>query len=403
MRKRRAQTTNQTIMRGVIAMALIVLVVCYLFLTMVGCSPTGERFHVTGHITEAEDSTLLLEAMTLTGVRALDSTRLDAKGDFDFTIAADTNSAPEFYRLRIGSQVINFVIDSVEDIAVQAPFTRMATAYEIEGNEASRTMKTISLLNIQLQQQFAQLDKDSTLSALEKTERARDLVNTYKYTLKRDYILTNPASSAAYFALFQTLGGQMLFNPEDDKSDVQFFAAVATQWEILYPGALRTENLRNIAIRGLKNTRQARQVEIQIDGKKVKEIGIIDFGFKDIQGEERRLTDFADNVILLDFTAYRLPASQQRNIELRELYAKYHSRGLEIYQVSLDPNEHYWKTMCEQLPWVCVHCPEGFDNDMVRLYGVQAIPTYFLIGRGSEMKARGEDIPNLQKAIEAEL
>ena len=280
---------------------------------------------------------------------------------------------------------------------------QMASGYEIQGNEASRTMKTISLLNIQLLQQFAALDKDASLSALEKMERARVLVNDYKRTLKRDFILTDPASPAAYFALFQTVGGQMLFNPESDRDDVQYFAAVATQWEQLYPGALRTENLRNIAMRGIRNTRPPRPIEIQIDSDKVREIGIIDFGFKDISGQERRLTDYAQNVILLDFTAYSLPASQQRNIELRELYAKYHSRGLEIYQVSLDLDEHYWKTMCDQLPWVCVHCPEGFANDMVQLYSVTAIPTYFLIGRGSELKARGEDIPNIQKAIEHEL
>lgn len=403
MRKRKAQKTNQAIMRGVIAMALIVLLVCYLFLTMVGCSPAGERFHVSGHITEAEDSTLVLEAMTLTGVKALDSVRLDADGAFDFAVLPDTSSTPEFYRLRIASQVINFVVDSLEAITVQAPFLRMASAYEIEGNEASRTMKTISLLNIQLQQQFAQLDKDATLSALEKVERARGYVNEYKHTLKRDFILPDPASPAAYFALFQTVGGQMLFNPESDRNDVQYFTAVATQWELLYPGALRTENLRNIALRGLRNTRPARPVEIEIDGEKVREIGVIDFGFKDISGQERRLTDFPKNVILLDFTAYALPASQQRNIELREIYNKYHSQGLEIYQVSLDADAHYWKTMCEKLPWVCVHCPEGFNNDMVRLYGVEAIPSYFLIGRGSELKARGEDIPDIEKAIKAEL
>ncbi|MCR5179892.1 MAG: redoxin domain-containing protein [Bacteroidaceae bacterium] len=403
MRKRKAQRVNQSIMRGVVAMALVVLLVCYLFLTLVGCSPAGERFHVQGTISDAPDSTLLLEAMTLSGVQPVDSVRLDAEGSFDFAVVPDTCSAPEFYRLRIGSQVINFVVDSLEDIQIQAPFDKMASAYEIQGNEASRTMKTISLMNIQLQQQIARLDKETSLSAMEKAERAQEMVETYKTTLKHDIILADPASPAAYFALFQTIGGQMLFNPENNKNDVQYFAAVATQWELSYPGALRTENLRNIAIRGLRNTRQARQVEIEIDGEKVREIGIIDFGFKDILGQERRLTDFADKVILLDFTAYQLPASQQRIIELRELYSKYHSRGLEIYQVSLDADEHYWKTMCEALPWVCVHCPEGFNNDMVRLYNIQAIPTYFLIGRGSEMKARGEDIPDIQKAIETEL
>lgn len=390
-------------MRGVVAMALIVLLVCYLFLTMVGCSPAGERLHVSGTIGDAADSTLVLEAMTLTGVQPLDSVKLKGDGQFDFAVVPDTSSAPEFFRLRIGSQIINFVVDSLESIHVEATLPYMATAYDIQGNEASRTMKTISLLNIQLQQQFRQLNKDASLSTLEKMERAQQLVHSYKQTLKHDYILADPASPAAYFALFQTVDGQMLFNPETDKDDVQYFAAVATQWEFLYPGALRTQNLCNIALRGLRNTRPPHTIELQIDGEKIREIGIIDFGFPDINGQERRLSDFAENVILLDFTAYSLPTSQQRNIELRELYAKYHNRGLEIYQVSLDADEHYWKTMCEKLPWVCVYCKEGIANDMILLYDVQALPSYFLIGRGSEMKARGEDITDIQKAIEAEL
>ncbi len=406
MRKRKAQKTNQAIMRGVIAMALIVLLVCYLFLTMVSCTSSGPTSRVDGTITNAKDSTLVLEAMTLSGIQPIDSVRLKEDGYFSFTIQAavqDSTASPEFYRLRIARQVINFVVDSLTDIYVEAPFARMATDYDIEGNEASRTMKTISLLNIQLQQQLAALGDDPSLSALEKMDRARELVTAYKQTLKTDFILRDPASPAAYFALFQTIGSQMLFNPEDDKSDVQYFAAVATQWDERYPAAPRTENLRNIALRGLRNTRPTRPLDIQIDGDKVRETGIIDFGFPDIRGRERRLSDLRDNVVLLDFTAYALPQSQQRIIELRELYNTYHSRGLEIYQVSLDADEHYWKTMSEALPWVCVYCSEGIMNDIVQLYGVQALPSYFLVGRGAELKARGEQIPDLRKAIEAEL
>ncbi len=387
-------------------MALIVLLVCYLFLTMVSCTDGGPTFRVEGNIQDAQDSTLVLEAMTLEGIQPIDSVRLKEDGNFAFTVKAapqDSTASPEFYRLRIANQIINFVVDSLEDIHVEAPFQTMAATYEIQGNEASRTMKTLSLLNIQLQHQLTALGKDPSLSALEKVDRAQELVDNYKLTLKQEYILKDPASSAAYFALFQTLGDQMIFNAEDDKSDVQYFAAVATQWDELYPYSRRTENLKNIAIRGMRNTRQARTVELQIDGDKIKETGIIDFGFPDIHGKERRLSDFGENVVLLDFTAYGLPQSQQRNMELRELYTKYHPQGLEILQVSLDPDEHYWKTMCEQLPWVCVFCAEGIDNDMVRLYNVQALPTYFLIGRGSEMKARGDQIEHIEKAIEAEL
>ena len=393
-------------MRGIVAMALVVLLVAWLFLSLVSCADRGPTFCVSGAISGAEDSTLIVEAMTLTGPEALDSVLLKADGSFAFDLPLppqDSTASPEFYRLRIAQTVINFAHDSTEAITITAPFAQMATAYEVEGNEASRTMKTISLLNIQLQQQSHRLLADGSLSDLEKSERLQGLVDEYKNTLKRDYILANPASAAAYFALFQTVGSQMLFDPERDKSDVQYFAAVATQWDELYPAALRTENLRNIAIRGLKNTRPGRPFELNIDSDKVHEVGVIDFGFPDISGRERRLTDLRDNVVLLDFTAYALPQSQQRNILLRELYAKYHNRGLEIMQVSLDADEHYWKTMCEKLPWVCVYCAEGVANDIVRLYGVESLPSYFLVGRGSELKARGEQIPDLEKAIAAEL
>lgn len=414
MRKRKAQKTNQAIMRGVIAMALIVLLVCYLFLTMVSCTSSGPTFRVDGVISDAKDSTLVLEAMTLSGVEPVDSMRLKADGRFSFKVPAapqDSTAAPEFYRLRIARQVINFVVMASEgssegpltNIHVEASFPRMATDYDIQGNDASRTMKTISLLNIQLQQQLAALDTVSTLSTLEKIDRAKLLVSQYKQTLKTDFILRDPLSPAAYFALFQTIGSQMLFNPEDDRSDVQYFASVATQWDEHYPTAARTENLRNIALRGLRNTRQTRPIELEIDGDKVHESGIIDFGFPDIRGRERRLSELKDNVVLLDFTAYSLPQSQQRNILLRELYAKYHSRGLEIMQVSLDADEHYWKTMCEALPWICTHCAEGITNDIVQLYGVTSLPTYFLVARGSDLRARDTQIPDLEKAIEAEL
>jgi len=404
MRKRKAQKTNQAIMRGVVAMALVVLLVAYLFLSLISCSGKGQTFRVEGNVSDAKDSMLIVEAMTIDGVQALDSVRLGADGDFAFDLPGaplDSTRTPEFYRLRIAGQVINFVVDSTETISVKAPFKQMATKYDIQGNEASRTMKTISLLNIQLQQQFQSLRADGSLSALEKVERMRGLIDNYKQTLKNDYILSDPASPAAYFALFQTVGNQLLFDPETDKNDVQFFAAVATQWDALYPAAARTENLRNIALRGLRNTRQSRPVEIQIPEDKIKETGIIDFGFPDIQGRERRLSDLHDYVVLLDFTAYSLPQSQQRNINLREFYNKYHNRGLEIMQVSLDADEHYWKTMCEQLPWVCVRCEDGLANDIVRIYGVTALPSYFLVGRGSNMNARGDNIDNLQKAIEA--
>ena len=59
--------------------------------------------------------------------------------------------------------------------------------------------------------------------------------------------------------------------------------------------------------------------------------------------------------------------------------------------------------MVDALPWVSVRCAEGFANDIVMLYRVNRLPTFFIIGRGSELRLRDEQIDDLNKAIEAEL
>ncbi len=165
-----------------------------------------------------------------------------------------------------------------------------------------------------------------------------------------------------------------------------------------WPNSSRTQNLVNIAMRGRKNTRK-RVVELEIDNDKVKETGIIDMGFPDINGEERRLSELKGKVVLLDFTAYGLQNSQDRNIALRELYNKYNERGLEIYQVAVDADQHYWKTMCRQLPWICVWNPNGEANDIVTIYNVQQVPTWFLIDRSNTLVGRQETLGNLEAEI----
>ena len=82
-----------------------------------------------------------------------------------------------------------------------------------------------------------------------------------------------------------------------------------------------------------------------------------------------------------------------------ELYKKYRSRGLQIYQVSLDADEHYWKTIASNLPWICVRDAAGVYSSVVSLYGVQSLPSVFLINRDNELRARGETIKDLEAAV----
>ena len=137
-----------------------------------------------------------------------------------------------------------------------------------------------------------------------------------------------------------------------------------------------------------------------MDNEKVSETGLVDMAFPDASGNTQRLSDLKGHVVLLDFTSYCLPVMQERTLALRELYNRYHSQGLEIYQVSLDESEHFWKTMTAQLPWICVWDSEGLDNDIVRIYNLQTLPTWFLINRQNNLVGRQELLDDLETEIQ---
>ena len=153
----------------------------------------------------------------------------------------------------------------------------------------------------------------------------------------------------------------------------------------------------------MRSTRAPRRKEIALPSDKINEAGVIDIALKDQNGHERRLTDLKGKVVMLDFTIYGNEESPARNMMLRELYDKYKGSGFEIFQVSLDENEHYWKTAADNLPWICVRDPRGAYSTYLQLYNVGRLPTYYLVNRANELSARQENVKDLEAEIRKQL
>ena len=367
-----------------------------LVLVGLGACDNEPKFKVQGEVTGAEDKTLYLEASSLGGIVMLDSVKLGANGGFSF--AEVRPESPEFYRLRMDGKVINFVVDSTETVSVKADAAKFATEYAIEGSENNLKIKELVLLQAELQQKVDKLAQSKMPAGLVQNQLTA-LVKEYKEKVKRNYIFAAPNKPYAYYALFQTLNGYMIFDPLASKDDIKCFQAVATSLNNAYPHADRSRNLYNMVIKGLKNTREPKHEEVEIDPSIVKEAGVIDIQLKDLNGKVRTLTELKGKVVLIDFTVYNNAMSAAHNLALRELYTKYQSKGLEIYQVSLDADEHFWKTSADNLPWVCVRDAAGIYSQYVSLYGVQGLPSVFLVNRSNELSARGENIDDLEAAI----
>ena len=367
-----------------------------LVLVGLGACDNEPKFKVQGEVTGAEDKTLYLEASSLGGIVMLDSVKLGANGGFSF--AEVRPESPEFYRLRMDGKVINFVVDSTETVSVKADAAKFATDYAIEGSENNSKIKELVLLQAELQQKVDKLAQSKMPAGLAQNQLTA-MVKEYKEKVKRNYIFAAPNKPYAYYALFQTLNGYMIFDPLASKDDIKCFQAVATSLNNAYPHADRSRNLYNMVIKGLKNTRVPKQEEVEIDPSIVKEAGVIDIQLKDLNGKVRSLTELKGKVVLIDFTVYNNAMSAAHNLALRELYTKYQAKGLEIYQVSLDADEHFWKTSADNLPWVCVRDAAGIYSQYVSLYGVQGLPSVFLVDRNNELSARGENIEDLEAAI----
>lgn len=369
--------------------------------TMAACQ-SGPQFHLTGEVSQAEGKTLYLEASTLDGVQQLDSVRLKADGRFDF--AQPRPEAPDFFRLRLDDQVINLSVDSTETIRITAPSKDFATAYTVEGSDNSRRIQELTLKQGQLQAQVNELARAFQAGSLTH-RRLNDsvlvLVERYKDEVKRNYIFAAPQQTSSYFALFQRLNNALIFDPLGSKEDVKCFAAVATSLSNSYPNSLRTKNLYNIAIKGMKNTREPRTENLEIPEEKIVETGLINIALKDPRGEVRNLSGLKGKVVILDFTVHQSPNGSSHNLLLRELYDKYAARGLEIFQVSLDSDEHFWKTSAVNLPWICVRDANGIYSSHARVYNVQQLPTLFLINRNNELSLRDAEIKNIDAAIES--
>lgn len=368
-------------------------------LAMVACNQN--KFHVTGNITDAKDSILYFENMSLDGPVVLDSVKLGEDGAFNFSNS--TEGAPEFYRLRIANNIINVSIDSTETVTFKASYPTMAVKYEVEGSENCQKIKELSLMQINLLNQAIAIDRNTTLSIQQTEDSINSIVEEYKKTVKMNYIFKEPNKAYAYFALFQALGNRLIFNPRASKDDAQVFAAVATSWDTYYPDAERGANLHNIAIEGLKTQRimEAKKMGPMIDASKINVSNIIDIPLIDNKGRKRSLTEFTGKVVLLDFHAFSMEGSTQRIMMLRELYNKYHAQGLEIYQVGLDGDEHFWKTQTAALPWVNVWDSNGAESEYLLRYNVQRIPTFFLIDKSNALHKRDAQIKDIDAEIKS--
>ena len=385
-------------MKQISTRLLTVLGLCMFFLS--ACNNSSD-FTVKGVVAGADGQLMYLENVGISNVVTLDSIKLAPGGKFKFT--EKRPEYPDFYRLRLNNQLINFAVDSTETISFVADAGTFATSYSVEGSENSKAIKAITLAQLDANQAISRLRKeyeDKMISDTTYRMKVLAAADAYK-EVARKYIYSAPMSTAAYFALFQQIDGLLFFDLYDRK-DVKAYGAVATSYNHTYPESPRSKHLYILTLQSMKVLRAQRPVDYS--NVETKEISFLDIELPDVRGEVVKLSTVAPGkVVLINFTAYQTEWSPALNMALGELYTKYHDQGLEIYQVSLDSDFHFWRNGASNLPWVTVHDPQSVYSQVAGLYNVKQLPALFILDRKGNLVKRVEDVKKLEADVKAVL
>lgn len=344
------------------------------------CSCKEDKWQVQGIVTEGEGKSLVLEAPNnYGGWYPTDTVTIGSNGKF--AIEGIPAGHPEVYRLTLNGESIYFPIDSLDNISVTANASSFGSDYKISGSESADKMQHIN-------------DMIAKVVA-----RNGEQALAYDPDLKRalaEQILRDPAGIVAYYTIFRRVGNTMLFDPSE-KTDLRLIGAVANAFATQRPADPRTEFLKSLYISSRKSAANI----IPTDTIVAKEISLPEIELLDNNGKKQSLTDVTSQgkVVVVNFTAYSADASPAFNIELAKVYNANKERGFEIYQISVDEDEFFWKQAAVNLPWITVYNSPKDGVENLLHYNVTALPATFVINRKGELVERIDDITKLDSAV----
>jgi peroxiredoxin len=354
-------------------------------------------FVISGKITNAEGKYLFLDELKVASNVPIDSAKIKKDGSFEFK---GILKYPNFFLLRLNEKsFVTLLVDTTEKIMVYGDAANFSRDYIIEGSPGSLLVQE---LNNRLTITKHKLDsirsrmivfRTHETYGLEKVRWEQELADIKKNQIEysTSFVQKHPFSMSSVLALYQKF---------DDSNyviqDLQSLKIAASALNSVFP---KSEHVKALYAntKDLMNQEKSKKLKefIAENGKNSPDINLPNSAGRNIS-----LSSLSGKIVLIQFWSAKERISRIQNQALVELYNKYKSKGLEIYQVSIDTDRNAWLNAIEQdgLIWTNVGDMKG-SVVATNMFNIQQIPSNFILDKEGRVVGRDLQGPALDQAV----
>lgn len=351
------------------------------FAVLAACEKTPVA-QVSATFENAKDSAVVLQKLNYNRLLVVDTLKTDAAGRINRKLKLQGND-PYFYYFYLGDKpVASLILRPSDQVTLHVP---ASGPFTVEGSEESTLLQQVNSDFAATAAEIAALTstiEENTSDAEIKAVNSRisKLYVDYKRRAIK-HVVTHPRSITSAVVLFQKFSDDLPVFAQ--QSDAVIFQRTLDSLSQVYP--------KSEFVLALRDEVDARRKSLDLATRlgDVYEVGFPDLVLPDVDGNTRMLSDLKGQLILVSFWSVGQTEHKMLNVDLLDIYEKYHDRGFEIYQVSLDIDKPSWASTVRSqgLPWISVNDGFGVQSPAVTAYNVVKIPTMYVIDRKGDIIA----------------
>lgn len=339
---------------------------------------------VRGSVDNLQDSVVTLQRYIAGQVTTIDTVKVDASGNFKEKVVL-SGAQPAFYYLCDGERHLATLIllpgDKVSVAVADGGYT-------VEGSEESALLKEVTDKYAGTRDELFRLAGENDHAGM-----GRAYIEYRKFAIKHAF--THPRSITSAAIVFQKFSDELPVFGE--VTDVVIFKQILDSIQPIYPNSEYVAALKDLT------TSRGNLLELSNRLSNTPVLDHPEIAMPDVNGREQVLSDLNGKVVILSFWSSSQTQQKMFNRTLLDIYKKYSSRGLEIYQICLDVDKASWASTVksQELPWISVNDGLGNASPAVVNYNITKVPTMFVIDRKGNLVGRDYyDPTELSRVIE---